>query len=237
MAGVKGDDMVGKSIERKVGGDQNRNPGWFSDFLPMTSTRWIVGISVFLLSSWIPALSWLPTLLIFAYLESEGRAREKKMEGVFSVEVEERGRELREEMARMAKELKELKMKLEVSHNNSMEQAIEKEDLEQSAGARGSDERSWEESLDARLEEKMGGVASKVEESVLLGVEAKLDKIVGTAVELRIEGAKQEQFEKSLKLEDLVEKAVRLRMRAELNQLDNSSTSRSGALDCFTSIE
>ena len=83
----------------------------------------------------------------------------------------------------------------------------------------------------------MGGVASKVEESVLLGVEAKLDKIVGTAVELRIEGTKQEQFEKSLKLEDLVEKAVRLRMRAELNQLDNSSTSRSGALDCFTSIE
>ena len=84
--------MVGKSIERKVGGDQNRNPGWFSDFLPMTSTRWIVGISVFLLSSWIPALSWLPTLLIFAYLESEGGVGEKKMEGVFSVEVEERGR-------------------------------------------------------------------------------------------------------------------------------------------------
>ena len=47
--------------------------------------------------------------------------------------------------------------------------------------------------------------------------------------------AEQGQVEKSLKFEEVVERAVRLRLRAEQNQVDNSSTNRSGfnLLHCY----
>ena len=143
-------------------------------------------------------------------------------------------------MVRLAMEQKELKTKFEEefanAHNQMMKQAARKEatpadDFEQSGEGGFSDEGSLEERkdvFDANLEERMSSVASKLEESVLLRMEAKLEEIVDAAVRLRIRGTENEQFEKSAKLEELVEKAVRLRLAAEQNQLDHSSTSRSG---------
>ena len=221
-----------------VDGDssQNRFSSWFpSHLLPVTSTSWIVALSLFLLSWCFPTLSWLPSLLIFAYLESGGRMRERSREK--EVEEEER-RKLREEMTRLTMEQKELKIKFEeeVAQHN-LGQAIGKEttlavDFEQSVADGGSNKESLEESeggLDANLEESMGGGASKLEERVLLRVEAKLEQMVEAEVMLRLGQAEQEQLEKSVKLEQLVEKAVRLRLRAEQNQLDNSSTHTPGA--------
>ena len=147
---------------------------------------------------------------------------------------------MREELVRLGMEQKELKIRFEEefanAHNQLMNQAAEKEatladDFEQSGEGGDSDEGSLEERKDvsfANLEERMSSVASKLEESILLRVEAKLEQIVEAAVRLRIRGAENEQFEKSAKLEELVEKAVRLRLAAEQNQLGHSSTNRSG---------
>ena len=136
-------------------------------------------------------------------------------------------------------EQKELKIKFEeeVAQHN-LGQAIGKEttlavDFEQSVADGGSNEESLEESeggLDANLEKSMGGGASKLEERVLLRVEAKLEQMVEAEVMLRLGlEAEQEQLEKSVKLEQLVEKAVRLRLGAEKNQLENSSMHTPGA--------
>ena len=235
--------MFGKTREQGVGdgGTQYGYSSWFSYLVPVTSTSWILAISVFLLSSWFPALAWLPSLLIFAYLESGGRMRESRREDEFRVEVEEEGRrKLREELAKLAMEQKELKTRFEKeftnAHNQMMKQAARKEatpadDFEQSGEGGFSDEGSLEERkdvFDANLEERMSSVAFKLEESILLRMEAKLEEIVEAAVGLRTRGTENEQLEKSAKLEELVEKAVRLRLAAEQNQLDHSSTNRSG---------
>ena len=169
------------------------------------------------------------------------RRREKE------VEEEEERRKLREEMARLTMEQKELKIKFEeevAQHNQLLGQATRKEttlaaDFEQSVAEGGSDEGSMEENKvgsDANLEERMCGVASQLEERVLLSLEAKLEQMVESEVMLRLGEAEQEQLEKSVKLEELVEKTVRLRLGADQNQLASSSTNRSGA-KCYDMLK
>ena len=169
------------------------------------------------------------------------RRREKE------VEEEEERRKLREEMARLTMEQKELKIKFEeevAQHNQLLGQATGKEatlaaDFEQSVAEGGSDEGSMEENKvgsDANLEERMCGVASQLEERVLHNLEAKLEQMVESEVMLRLGEAEEEQLEKSVKLEELVEKTVRLRLGADQNQLASSSTNRSGA-KCYDMLK
>ena len=230
--------MLGKPRERGAdSATRNIFSSWLLSYLvPVTSSSSIVAVVVFLLSLCFPTLAWLPSLFIFAYLESGGRMRERGMEE----EVEEERKKLREEMTRLAMEQKELKIRFEeefaVAHNQLMNQAAGKEatlaaNFEQNAAEEGSNEGSLEEDkngLDANLEERVGGAASKLEESLLLRLEAKLDQMVEAAIRLKLEEAEQEELEKSLKVEEVVEREVRLRLRAEHNHFDNSSTNRSG---------
>lgn len=235
--------MLGKPRERGAdsgtGSTRNIFSSWLSSYLvPVTSSSSIVAVVVFLLSLCFPTLAWLPSLFIFAYLESGGRMRERRRG--MEEEVEEERKKLREEMTRLAMEQKELKIRFEeefaVAHNQLMNQATGKEatlaaNFEQNAAEEGSNEGSLEEDkngLDANLEERVGGAASKLEESLLLRLEAKLEQMVEAAIRLKLEEAKQEELEKSLKVEEVVEREVRLRLRAEHNHFDNSSTNRSG---------
>ena len=150
--------------------------------------------------------------------------------------VEEERKKLREEMTRLAMEQKELKIRFEeefaVAHNQLMNQATGKEATLAANFEQSSDEGSLEEDkgdgLDANLEERVGGASSKLEGSLLLRLEAKLEQMVEAAIRLKLEEAKQEELEKSLKVEEVVEREVRLRLRAEHNHFDNSSTNRSG---------
>ena len=229
--------MLGKPRERGAdsgtGSTRNIFSSWLSSYLvPVTSSSSIVAVVVFLLSLCFPTLAWLPSLFIFAYLESGGRMRER---GVVE-EAEEERKKLREEMTRLAMEQKELKIRFEeefaVAHNQLMNQATGKEATLAANFEQSSDEGSLEEDkgngLDANLEERVGGASSKLEESLLLRLEAKLDQIAEAAIRLKLEEAKQEELEKSLKVEEVVEREVRLRLRAEHNHFDNSSTNRSG---------
>ena len=230
--------MLGRPRERgadsSTGSTQNIFSSWLSSYLvPVTSSSSIVAVVVFLLSLCFPTLAWLPSLFIFAYLESGGRMRER---GVVVEEAEEERKKLREEMTRLAVEQKELKIRFEeefaVAHNQLMNQATGKEATLAANFEQSSDEGSLEEDkgngLEANLEERVGGAASKLEESLLLRLEAKLDQMVEAAIRLKLEEANQEELEKSLKVEEVVEREVRLRLRAEHNHFDNSSTNRSG---------
>ena len=231
--------MLGKPRERGAdsgtGSTRNIFSSWLSSYLvPVTSSSSIVAVVVFLLSLCFPTLAWLPSLFIFAYLESGGRMRERRRG--MEEEVEEERKKLREEMTRLAMEQKELKIWFEeefaVAHNQLMNQATGKEATLAANFEQSSDEGSLEEDkgngLDANLEERVGGAASKLEESLLLRLEAKLEQMVEAAIRLKLEEAKQEELEKSLKVEEVVEREVRLRLRAEHNHFDNSSTNRSG---------
>ena len=216
------------------GGTQNRYLSWFSNLVPVTSTSWILAISVFLLSSWFPALAWLPSLLIFAYLESGGRMRESRREEEFRVGVEEEGRrKLREELVRLAVEQEELKIRFEEefanAHNQLMNEAARKEaslaeDFEQSGEGGDSDEGSLEESnlgvSDANMEERVGSIASKLEKSKNrsdANLEERMDSFASKLEEsvlLQVEA----------KLEQIVEAAVMLRISgAEDEQFEKSS--------------
>ena len=161
--------------------------------------------------------------------------------------LEEERRELREEMTRLAMEQKELKIRFEQAvedRNQMLGKATGKEarldaNCEQRAEEDISYEEGWEENKvgsEAALEERMWAVASKMEESCLLRVEAKLNEMVEAAVRLKLgDQAEQEQLEKSLKVEQLEEKVVMLRLAAERNQLPNCSNYRSGAV-CYNEL-
>ena len=67
----------------------------------------------------------------------------------------------------------------------------------------------------------MNVALSKLEESLLLKVGAKLEQSVEKAVILRI-GEEKKKMKKSLELEEMVERAVGLRLSAAMNQFQNS---------------
>ena len=215
---------------------KNRHPSWLSYITPLISTSRIVAISVFLLSSCFPALSWLPMFLIFAYFDREGRLRErrrgqeldkKEEEAIRRLAREGEGR-LWEELARLSEHQIELKMKLEekVAYKictPSGETSLT-DDLEDCAESLSVHEGIFESSkdrIDANEEEKVNVALSKLEESLLLKVGAKLEHSVEKAVILKI-GEEKKKMKKSLELEEMVERAVGLRFSAEMNQFQNS---------------